>query len=123
MMQHNLTNWGTIPDRWGPDSARQSGDVQRLSYIADAADQSVQELADSDQALEAGIVDGVEDAADHPERPVHTHLEYGHPDDLPPRGGDDESGGPGPGEGRGSGLGTRGEEINVEDLPDERSGE
>ena len=90
MMQHNLTNWGTIPDRWGPDSARQSGDVQRLSYIADAADQSVQELADSDQALEAGIVDGVEDAADHPERPVHTHLEYGRPDDLPPRAGSDE---------------------------------
>jgi hypothetical protein len=29
-------------------------------------------------------VDGVEDAADHPERPVHTHQEYGHPDDLPP---------------------------------------
>jgi hypothetical protein len=44
----------------------------------------------ADQALEADIVDGVEDAADHPERPVHTHLEYGRPDDLPPIDGSDE---------------------------------
>jgi hypothetical protein len=30
-------------------------------------------------------VEGIEDAADHPERPVHTHLDYGRPDDdLPP---------------------------------------
>jgi hypothetical protein len=35
----------------------------------------------ADQALEAGIVDGLEDAADRPERPVHTHLEYGRPDE------------------------------------------
>jgi hypothetical protein len=96
----------------GPDSAGQSGDSQQLSSIAEAADESVQELADSDQALEAGIVEGVEDAADHPERPVHTHLEYGRPDDLPPRDDSDES----------EAIvqrGTRGEEIDVEDLPDE----
>jgi hypothetical protein len=30
-------------------------------------------------------VEGVEDAADPPERPVHTHLEYGRPDDVPPK--------------------------------------
>jgi len=30
-------------------------------------------------------VEGVEDAADHPERPVHTHEEYRHPDNVPPR--------------------------------------
>jgi hypothetical protein len=41
-------------------------------------------LAETDRALEAPAVEGVEDAADHPERPVHTHLEYGRPDDLPP---------------------------------------
>jgi hypothetical protein len=99
----------------GPDSAGQSGDSQRLSSIADAADESVQELAESDQAIEAGIVDGVEDAADHPERPVHTHLEYGRPDDLPPLDGSDELEGQGDGDAR---LGTRREEFDVEDLPD-----
>jgi hypothetical protein len=49
----------------------------------------VEELADTDQALEAATVEGVEDAADHPERPVHTHIEYGRPDDLPPERGSD----------------------------------
>jgi hypothetical protein len=45
----------------------------------------VEELADTDQALEAARVEGVEDAANHPERPVHTHNEYGRPDDVPPQ--------------------------------------
>jgi hypothetical protein len=75
---------GNDPGQVGPDSAGQSGDPQRLSRIADATDESVEELADTDQALEAATVEGVEDAADHPERPVHTHIEYGRPDDLPP---------------------------------------
>jgi|ERR1017187_5758342 hypothetical protein len=108
---------GSDPGQVGPDSAGQSGDGQELSSIADAADASVQELADSDQALEAGIVDGVEDAADHPERPVHTHLEYGRPDDLPPRFGADEFDGEGA-EGR---LRTNKDEVDVEDLPDEKT--
>jgi len=99
-----------------PDSAGQSGDTQSLSSIADAADESVEELADGDQALEAGIVEGVEDAADHPERPVHTHIEYGRPDDLPPRP-DNEAEGPEVTAQRG----TRGEEIDVEDLLDQDS--
>lgn len=68
----------------GPESAGQSGDPQRLSTIEDADNESTDELADSDQAIEAGRVEGVEDAAAHPERPVHTHNEYGRPDDLPP---------------------------------------
>ena len=80
--QAQLDELGKDPGQVGPDSAGQSGDSQELSSIAEAADASVQELADTDQALEAGIVDGVEDAADHPERPVHTHLEYGHPGDF-----------------------------------------
>ena len=63
---------GNDPGQVGPDSAGQSGDPQQLSSNADADSESVQELADTDQALEAGIVEGVEDAADHPERPVHT---------------------------------------------------
>jgi hypothetical protein len=76
---------GNDPGQVGSDSAGQSGDPQELSSIEDANDESVEELADTDQALEAAAVEGVEDAADHPERPVHTHLEYGRPDDLPPR--------------------------------------
>lgn len=75
---------GRDPRQVGPDSAGQAGDPQRLSDIADASEESVAELADTDQALEAAAVDGAEDAADHPERPVHTHNEYGRPDDLPP---------------------------------------
>jgi len=110
-----LDELGNDPGQVGPESAGQSGDSQQLSSIAEAADESVQELADSDQALEAGIVEGVEDAADHPERPVHTHLEYGRPDDLPPRDDSDES------EAIVGQRGTRGEEIDVEDLPDERN--
>ena len=85
-----LDDLGTDPGQVGPDSAGQSGDVQQLSPIAEANEESVEELADTDQALEAAAVEGVEDAADHPERPVHTHEEYGRPDDLPPRGRDDE---------------------------------
>ena len=110
--QAQLDELGNDPGQVGPDSAGQSGDSQQLSSIADAADESVQELAEDDQALEAGIVEGVEDAADHPERPVHTHLEYGHPDDLPPRAGEEEPG-------LEPTRGTRGEEIDVEALSDE----
>lgn len=57
----------------GPDSGGQSGDTQGLSSIAGAADESVKELADTGQDYEAEVVSGVEDAGDHPERPVTTH--------------------------------------------------
>lgn len=80
-----LDDLGTNPGQVGPDSAGQSGDPQSLSEIADANDQSVEELAEDDQAFEAEIVDGVEDAANHPERPVHTHDEYRRPEDVPPQ--------------------------------------
>ncbi len=76
---------GNDPRQVGSDSAGQSGDPQRLSIVPDAANESVAELADTDQGIEAASVEGVEDAEDHPERPVHTHEEYGRPDDLPPR--------------------------------------
>lgn len=75
---------GSDPREVGSDSAGQSGDAQRLSTIEDADNESIEELAETDQALEAARVDGLEDAADHPERPAHTHEEYGRPDDLPP---------------------------------------
>jgi hypothetical protein len=79
-----LDELGTDPRQVGQDSAGQSGDLQRLSAVEDAADESVEELAGSEQSLEAAAVEGLEDAADHPERPVHTHNEYHRPDDLPP---------------------------------------
>jgi hypothetical protein len=79
-----LDELGNDPAQVGPRSAGQSGSAQRLSEIQDATDESVEELADTDQALEAAAVEGLEDAADHPERPTHTHLEYGRPDDVPP---------------------------------------
>ena len=56
----------------GSDSAGQSGDDQGLSQIAEADEESVEELAETDQAYEAEAMDGLEDAADHPERPVQT---------------------------------------------------
>jgi len=73
---------GDDPGQVGPESAGQSGDMQQLSRYEDAASESVEELAESDQSLEAMAVEGVEDAADHPERPTHAHTDYGRPDDL-----------------------------------------
>lgn len=61
----------------GVDSAGQSGDPQGLSDLEEANDESVEELAQTDLAYEASIVEGVEDAGDHPGRQVHTHEEYG----------------------------------------------
>jgi hypothetical protein len=79
-----LDELGKDPREVGAESAEQSGDSQRLSTTEDADNESVQELAESDQGIEAARVEGLEDAAAHPERPVHTHNEYGRPDDLPP---------------------------------------
>ena len=89
--QARLDELGRDPGQVGPDSAGQSGDSQRLSPVPEANEESVEELADTDQAMEAATVEGVEDAADHPERPVHTHEEYGRPDDVPPRRRDEEA--------------------------------
>lgn len=76
---------GKDPRQVGARSAGQSGDAQRLSTSEEVDNESVEELADTDQALEAARVEGAEDAADHPERPAHTHLDYQRrPDDLPP---------------------------------------
>jgi hypothetical protein len=61
--------------RAATDSAGQSGDAQGLSQVADVDEESVEELAETDQAYEAEAVAGIEDAGDHPERPVRTHEE------------------------------------------------
>ena len=82
--QAQLDDLGSDPGQVGMNSAGQSGGTQRLSEIEDANEESVEELAETGQDLEAAAVEGVEDAGDHPERPVHTHEEYGRQDDLPP---------------------------------------
>lgn len=88
-LQAQLDELGDDPAQVGEDSAGQSGSSQGLSDIRDSNEESVEELADADQAIEAAAVEGVEDAADHPERPTHTHQEYGNPQDVPPRKRDD----------------------------------
>ena len=75
---------GNDPREVGAASAGQAGGIQRLAIEEDADNESVEELSEASQAIEAARVEGSEDAADHPERPVHTHNEYGRPDDLPP---------------------------------------
>lgn len=85
-----LDDLGNDPGQVGTDSAGQSGDTQSLSPVEEADEESVEELAETDQALEAAAVEGVEDAGDHPERPVHSHEDYGHPDALPPRDPDED---------------------------------
>lgn len=53
--------------------AGQSGDLQGLSDIEDADSESVEELAEEGQSLEAEVVDGVENAPDADRGPVRTH--------------------------------------------------
>jgi hypothetical protein len=119
-----LDEIGKDPGQVGPASAGQSGSPQSLSSTEDAANESVQELADSDQALEAAVVEGVEDAADHPERPVHTHLDYGSLEDLREPGSDPSSQ-----VSMDQGMRARSfqaktgadDYVDVEDLPDDKS--
>lgn len=92
MVKHNLrvnearlAELGSDPGQVGSDSAGQSGDTQGLSQEADAADESVEELAATDQPYEAGIAEGVEDAEDHPERPARSHEDQGRTKDIPPK--------------------------------------
>ena len=82
---------GKDPSQVGTRSAGQTASAFGLSHQAEADEDSVEDLSDTDQAVEAAAVEGVEDAADHPERPTHTHEEYGRPDDVPPRNRDDEA--------------------------------
>jgi hypothetical protein len=90
-LEAQLDELGKDPAEVGPRSAGQSAGSLGLSEIPDATEDSVEDLADTDQAVEAAAVQGVEDAADHPERPTHTHEEYGNPEDVPPRRRDDEA--------------------------------
>lgn len=53
-------------------SAGQAGDDQGLPARSEADSESVRELVDEGQPFEADVIEGVEDASEHPERPVHT---------------------------------------------------
>jgi hypothetical protein len=80
-----LDELGTDPGQVGSDSGGQSGDAQGLSDIEEANEESVEELADTDQAFEADVVQGVEDAGDHPEKEVRSHEDKNYRrDDVPP---------------------------------------
>jgi hypothetical protein len=52
------------PKGTGPASAGQSGDTQGLPDTAEADSESVEELAEEGQPLEADAIAGVEDASD-----------------------------------------------------------
>jgi hypothetical protein len=56
----------------GPGSAGQSGDTQGLSSDELSSSESVLELTEEGQFLEAEVVDGIENAPDADEGEVHT---------------------------------------------------
>jgi hypothetical protein len=67
-----ITGAGLIEDRAGSDESTQSGDTQGLSGSAGADSESVKELAEEGQYLEAEAVEGVEDAPDADAGPIKT---------------------------------------------------
>ena len=75
--EFQINELGSDPEEARSDSAGQSGDTQGLSQTVSLDEESVQELAETDQAYEAGTVDGLEDAANHPERSVRTRENKG----------------------------------------------
>jgi len=66
----------------GPGSAGQSGDTQGLSDVPEAGTESVEELVEEGQSLEAALISGVEDAPDADVAEVHTRQVP--EDDVPP---------------------------------------
>lgn len=69
------------PRGLGPAAAGQSGDLQGLSEVADADSESVEELVEEGQAMEAETIAGVEKAADG-QAQVRPHQRP--EDDVPP---------------------------------------
>src|SRR6266700_45107 len=65
-LEAQLDELGQDPSQVGDRSAGQAGSSQDLSSVEDAGEEYVEELADTDQAMEAAAVEGSEDA-DHPE--------------------------------------------------------
>ncbi len=65
-----------------PSSGGQSGDLQGLSDTEEAGPQSVRELAEEEQAFEASVIMGIENAPAPDEGEVKTHEVP--EDDVPP---------------------------------------
>ncbi len=65
------------PTGLGPDAAGQSGDIEGLSTVATGNSESVAELVEEGQDLEAERVSGVENAPDPDEAEVTTHNRRG----------------------------------------------
>lgn len=84
-----LDELGNDSSRPEADSGGQAGDSQGLPGVAEVANQSVEELAESGQSYEAEILEGIEDAADHPERPVRTREDQANFPELAPLPGSD----------------------------------
>ena len=61
------------PTGLGPNAAGQSGDIEGLSAVASGDSESVTELVEEGQDLEAEKVSGVENAPDPDEAEVTTH--------------------------------------------------
>lgn len=55
----------------GPNSAGQSGDTQGLSSNPESSSESVEELLEEGQFLEAGILKGIEDSDQAGPAPLH----------------------------------------------------
>jgi hypothetical protein len=66
----------------GPSSAGQSGDTQGLSDVPEASTESVEELVEEGQSIEAALISGVENAPDADVAEVHTKQVP--EDDIPP---------------------------------------
>jgi hypothetical protein len=64
------SSWGR---QRGAVSGRQSGDLEGLSRTEQADSESVDELVQEGNIVEAGAVAGVEEADDHDMKEVHTH--------------------------------------------------
>lgn len=76
-LQSSLTSDVGLAPSMDDSSSRagQSGDVQGISNIAEADPESVEELLEDGQALEAEVVSGVEDARDEREVPARGRIE------------------------------------------------
>jgi hypothetical protein len=61
------------PERRGPHSAEQSGDLQGLSRNEAADSESVDELIEVGNAFEANVVSGIETAGEADGKEVRTH--------------------------------------------------
>jgi N utilization substance protein A len=66
------------------NSAGQSGDDAGASDVAEATEDSVKNLVDTEQTYEAEVVSGIENAPPADEAEVTTHEEHPGEDNIPP---------------------------------------